>query len=99
MTTAKRVPLVPEYPTIAEVGFPGYESGQWYGILVPVKTPKEIVTTIQGHLISVLKLPDVVKRLNDLGYIIIGDRPEEFSAHMKSEVQKLAKVLRNVTAD
>ena len=99
VTTAKRVSLVPEFPTIAELGFPGYESGQWYGILVPVKTPGEIVTTIQGHLVSVLKLSDVAKRLNDLGYVIIGDRPEEFSAHMKSETAKLAKVLRNVKAD
>lgn len=99
MTSAKRVPLVPEYPTIAELGFPGYESGQWYGILVPVKTPNEIVKTIRGHLVSALKLPDIVNRLTDLGYVIVGDQPEEFSAHIRSEVRKLAKVLRNVRAD
>lgn len=99
VTSATRVPLVPEYPTIAELGFPGYESGQWYGILVPVKTPREIVTTIHGHLIAVLKRPDVVTRLNDLGYIIIGDQPEAFAAHIKSEIGKLAKALRDVKAD
>ena len=98
-TSAKRPAIVPEYPTIAELGYKGYETGQWYGLLVPAKTPKDIVATLHGQFTTVLKQPDLVKRMQGLGYVIIGDRPEEFAAHMKSEIEKLSRALRNVTPE
>jgi tripartite-type tricarboxylate transporter receptor subunit TctC len=96
VTSATRPALVPEYPTIAELGFKGYETGQWYGILVPAKTSRELVVALHDQSVAVLKLPDIAKRLNELGYVIIGDQPEQFAAHIKSEIAKLGKVLRNV---
>ena len=98
-TSAKRLAIAPEYPTIAEVGYKGYETGQWYGLLVPAKTPKDVVATLHGQFTTVLKQPDLAKRMQGLGYVIIGDRPEEFAAHMKSEIEKLSRALRNVTPE
>lgn len=101
VTTPRRLPLLPEYPTVAESGYPGYESGNWYGLLAPARTPKEIIAVIRGAVVSVLNNPSVSKRLNNLGYITIGDRPEEFAAHIKAEAERLGKIVRalNLTAD
>jgi len=96
VTTARRLPLLPEYPTVIESGFPGYEAGNWYGLLVPAKTPKETITAIRGAALSALNRPEVGKRLSDLGYVTVGDQPEEFAAHIKSEIAKLAKILRGL---
>lgn len=95
VTTAKRVPVLPEYPTVAELGYPGYQSGNWYGLAVPAKTPREIITAINTAAVAALKSPNVNKRLSDLGYIIVGNQPEEFAAHLKSEIESLAKILRD----
>jgi tripartite-type tricarboxylate transporter receptor subunit TctC len=101
VTTAKRVPLMPELPTVAEAGAPGYETAQWYGLLVPLKTPKETIETLRDAAVSVLNSPAVNKRLKEAGYIVIGDKPEEFSAYLKSEIHRLGKIIRNLglTAD
>ncbi|MFH0934005.1 MAG: tripartite tricarboxylate transporter substrate binding protein [Pseudomonadota bacterium] len=101
VTTAKRLPAMPEYPTVAEAGYPGYAFGNWFGLLVPAKIPKETVATIHGAAISVLNNPDVSKRLKDLGFVLIGDQPEEFAAHIKSETEKMGKIIREtgVTAE
>lgn len=98
-TSATRPAILPEYPTIAELGYRGYATGQWYGMLVPARTPREIVDTLHAQFTSVLKQPDVLKRMQDLGYVIIGSSPEEFAAHLKSEIEKLSRALRNVKAD
>ena len=94
VTTAKRLPLLADLPTVAETGFPGYESGSWYGLLLPLKTPPTIVAAVHAASIKALGLPDVNKRLADLGYIIVGDRPDEFAAFMKLEIEKLAKIVK-----
>lgn len=100
VTTLKRLRLMPEYPTVAET-VSGYEFNIWYGLLVPVKTPKETVATIRNAAVSVLNNPNVSKRLSDLGYIAVGDQPEEFAAYIKSDIEKLAKIIRQhrVTAN
>lgn len=101
MTTAKRVSLMPELPTVAESGYPGYEFANWYGLLAPVKTPKETIAMIRAAVVAVLNMPDVSKRLGNLSYVPIGDEPEEFGAYIKSEVEKLAKLVSklNLTAE
>jgi tripartite-type tricarboxylate transporter receptor subunit TctC len=101
VTSAKRLPVLPELPTVAEAGYRGYECGNWYGIMVPVKTPNTIATKIRNAAIDTLKMPEVTKRLIDLGYIVVGDRPEEFAAYIKSETEKLARIVRqlNLTVD
>ena len=96
MTGAARLSLFPAYPTVAEAGYPGYESSNWYGIVAPAKTPKDTIATIHAAVVEVLKKPTVSKRLSDLGYIIVGDQPEQFAAHIKSEIEKLGKILRDL---
>jgi tripartite-type tricarboxylate transporter receptor subunit TctC len=96
MTSAKRLPFLSELPTIAESGYPGYEFVNWYGLLAPARTPKETITTIRVAAVTVLNRPDVSKRLIDLSYIAIGDQPEEFAAYVRSEVEKLAKLVRDL---
>jgi tripartite-type tricarboxylate transporter receptor subunit TctC len=96
VTTAQRVPLMPEVPTMAEAGISGYQTGQWYGLLVPAKTPRELIGTLREATASVLATPAVNKRLVDMGYIVIGDQPEEFSAHLKNETERLGKVIRRL---
>ena len=94
VTSANRLLLLPEYPTVAEAGYAGYQFGNWYGIMVPIKTPKETIAGIHGAAISALRNPNVSKRLTDLGYIIVGDQPEEFAAHIKAEIALLAKIIQ-----
>jgi tripartite-type tricarboxylate transporter receptor subunit TctC len=95
VTTLKRVPVLPEYPTIAELGYPGYQTGNWYGITAPAKTPREIITALHGAAVAALKNPTASKRLQDLGYIAVGDTPEEFGQFMKAEVESLARLLKD----
>jgi tripartite-type tricarboxylate transporter receptor subunit TctC len=92
--TAARVPMLPELPTIAESGYPGYESSNWHGFAVPAKTPNEIVMALNAAAVAVLKRPDVVKRMHDLGLTPVGDRPEAFSAFMKADIEKWRKLVQ-----
>ena len=94
VSTAKRVPSLPEYPTLAEAGVPGFEFGTWYGVMAPAKTPREIIAVLQAATVASLRNPEVLRRLNDLGYITVGDTPEVFQAYVKSEVEKWAKVVK-----
>ena len=94
VTTAQRLPALPAYSTIAELGYPGYLVGNWYGLMVPAKTPKETIATIRTAALSVLKEPDASRRLRDLGFVPLGDRPEEFGAHVKSEIERLGRIVR-----
>jgi tripartite-type tricarboxylate transporter receptor subunit TctC len=94
VTGAKRTPALAEVPTIAEQGFPGVEATAWYGVLAPAGTPKPVVTRLHGELVKVLKQPDVVQRLDGLGFEIVGSTPEQFGAYIKSEIVKWAKVVR-----
>lgn len=96
VTSAKRLALLPDYPTVAELGYAGYATGNWYGIMVPAKTPKEIIATIRNAAVSSLGNPEVAKRLADLGYIPVGDTPEEFGAHINAEIESLGKVLKGL---
>lgn len=87
--------------SVAESGLPGFKSGYWYGLLVAVRTPKKTITAIHSAAISALKSPTVSKRLSDLGYIPVGDQPEEFAAYLKSEIEKLGKIVKalNLSVD
>ena len=98
VTSAKRVSLLPDYPTVAESGYPDYQAGNWYGILAPAKTPKETIATIRKAVLSALNNPTIDKRLAELGYIPVGDKPEEFAAHIKAEIESLCKIMRGLKA-
>jgi tripartite-type tricarboxylate transporter receptor subunit TctC len=94
VTTAKRVPSFPEFPTLAEAGVPGYEYVTWYGPMAPAKTPKEIIAVLHGATVAALRNPDVARRLTDLGYIVVGDTPDAFGPYVKSEIERLGKLIR-----
>jgi len=92
--TAKRLAIVPDIPTIAEAGVPGYEVTQWYGILAPAGTPRDIVLKLNAELIKALRLPDVKERLAGDGVVPVGDTPGEFGAHIKAEIARWAPVVK-----
>jgi tripartite-type tricarboxylate transporter receptor subunit TctC len=101
VTTLKRVPLLPSLPTISEAGLNGYEAGNWFGLLVPAKTPREVVAALHNASVAVLRDPAMIKRLNDMAYVPVGSTPEELAAHMRREVERLGKIVRalNLSAD
>ena len=96
VTTAKRIPLTADIQTVAEAGLPGYEFANWYGFLVPAKTPKERIAALRSATISALNRDEVRKRIMDLSYITVGDQSEEFSAYIKTEIAKLTKLTRDL---
>jgi tripartite-type tricarboxylate transporter receptor subunit TctC len=94
ITAAKRSPAAPEYPTVAESGVPGYVVDQWYGILTGAKVPMPLVRKLNAGIVETLKSPDVIKRLTADGSTPVGSSPEEFSAHIKSEIAKWRKIAK-----
>ncbi|MGH8640539.1 MAG: tripartite tricarboxylate transporter substrate binding protein [Burkholderiales bacterium] len=94
VTTTKRTPAAPELPTVAEAGVPGYEVDQWYGVLTAAKVPAPIIRKLNAAINEVLKSPDVVKRFSADGSTPTGSTPQQFSAHIKSEITKWSKLAR-----
>jgi tripartite-type tricarboxylate transporter receptor subunit TctC len=94
VTTAKRSALVPDLPTIAEAGLPGFEANNWNGFLVPAKTPRPIINRLNKELTAALNLPDIKEFLFKQGLDAAPGTPEEFGAYMKSEMVKWAKVIK-----
>jgi tripartite-type tricarboxylate transporter receptor subunit TctC len=91
---AARVPSLPEYPTIAESGVPGYEAFSWAGIIAPAGTPQEVVKRVNAELGGILRQKAIVEQLAAEGTIPVPDTPEEFSAYIKSELVKWAAIVR-----
>jgi tripartite-type tricarboxylate transporter receptor subunit TctC len=96
VTTAKRFPLLPDYPSIAESGYPGFEALAWNGVLVPAGTPKPIIARLNAEINAVLKEPDVVQKLHGLGFDLIGGTPDKFGALIKGESEKWAPVIKTL---
>lgn len=94
VTTAKRSATVPELPTIAEAGLPGFEANNWNGVLVPAKTPRPIINRLNKEFAAALSLPDIKAFLLTQGLDAAPGTPEEFAAYMKSEMAKWAKVIK-----
>lgn len=94
VASAKRIAAMPNLPTVAESGVPGFDSSSWGGILFPAGTPKEIVAKMHGAVITILAMPDVKARLSSLGAEVVGNTPEEFGSYIKSETAKWGKVIK-----
>jgi tripartite-type tricarboxylate transporter receptor subunit TctC len=94
VTTLKRLDPFPQLPTVAESGYKGYQAGNWYGIVVPAKTPLDIVAAIRAGAVTAMNERATHKRLIDLGYVIVGDQPDEFAAFIKSEIATLGKIIK-----
>ena len=96
VTTPQRLSFLPEQPTVAENGAPGYQFSCWYGLMVPAKTPPAVVETIHASLLKVLATPAVQKKLTDLGYIAVGDKPEAFAAHIKAQIEAIRPIAKDL---
>jgi len=94
VTGARRSAALPEVPTIAESGVPGYEFVTWHGVLAPRGTSREIVVLLNGKLRGVLRSPELSARFGQMGLDVIASSPEEFSAHLKNELEKWGRVIR-----
>jgi tripartite-type tricarboxylate transporter receptor subunit TctC len=93
-TGAKRDPALPDLPTIAEAGVPGYESGVWFGIAVPAATPKDIINKLNAETIRGAKAPEFVKRMTDLGYLIIPGTADQMADMIKAEIVRWTPVVK-----
>lgn len=94
--SAKRSPLMPEVPTMVEAGVPGYEKVQWFGVLAPAGTPEPIIRKLNVEMVRAIRLPDVTKRMRDLGSEPVANTPEQFGALIRSEIRKWEKVVKEV---
>jgi tripartite-type tricarboxylate transporter receptor subunit TctC len=98
VTTASRFPLLPDLPTIAESGFPGFEALAWNGVLVAAGTPRPIVTRLNAELNAILNDAAVKSTLNAQGFELIGGTPEDFAHLIRSESDKWAPVIKKTGA-
>jgi tripartite-type tricarboxylate transporter receptor subunit TctC len=101
VTTAKRSRFLPDLPTIAEAGVPGFEASTWHGVLVPAGTPIAIVERLNAEINRMLQLADSRERLASMGAEIVGGTPKEFADHIQREIPKWARVVKaaNVQLD
>jgi tripartite-type tricarboxylate transporter receptor subunit TctC len=94
MTTAKRSIAMPDLPTVAESGVPGYEAATWYGLLLPARMPAPIVDRLHAETVKALAVPELRERLVGQGFEPVGSTPAEFAAYIKSEIVKWGKVIK-----
>ena len=90
----KRPSALPEVPTVAEAGVPGYDMVLWFGVLAPAGTPAAAVKTIHREIANILKMPDARSRLATQGADPVASTPDQFDAFIKSEIAKWAKVVK-----
>ncbi|HTD90612.1 MAG TPA: tripartite tricarboxylate transporter substrate-binding protein, partial [Burkholderiales bacterium] len=93
VTSLKRIAQLPDVPPIAET-LPGYEFTTWQGLLAPKNTPRAIVTSLSERVRKLLSVPENAKRFNDGGLDIVASTPDEFAIHLKKEIQKWGKVIK-----
>jgi tripartite-type tricarboxylate transporter receptor subunit TctC len=94
VATLKRTAVLPDVPTIDELGIKNFDATTWHGLVAPARTPKDIVATLNQALVATLDDPGVKKSLGDLGVDIIGGSPEDFAAYIKSEIPKWTAIIK-----
>ena len=94
VTTLKRFSLMPELPTVAELGLPGFDATTWHGLVAPAGTPRDVIATLNRATVQALRDPDTLRQLHDLGVEVNSSTPEEFAAYIKSEIPKWAAVVK-----
>jgi tripartite-type tricarboxylate transporter receptor subunit TctC len=94
VTSAKRFPLLPDLPTIAESGYPTFESLAWNGIVVPAGTPAPVVARLNTEVNAILKDHEIVKKMNGFGFDLIGGTPQDLGNLMRAEAAKWAPVIK-----
>jgi tripartite-type tricarboxylate transporter receptor subunit TctC len=98
VTSSKRVAALPDVPTVAESGFPGFEDYTWVGFFMPAGSPVEAVNRLNAEMNKLLATQDMKDRLAALGFEPVGGSPAEFGRYVSAEVQKWAKVVRETGA-
>ncbi len=96
VTTSRRFALLPDLPTIAESGYPGFEALAWNGVMVPAGTPKAVIARLNAEMNAILRQPDVVAKMNASGFDLIGGTPEDFGNLIKRETETWAPVIRRL---
>jgi tripartite-type tricarboxylate transporter receptor subunit TctC len=94
VTGAKRSPLLPDVPTVSESGLPGFDVTSWYGVFGPAGLPRELVAKLNGDIVGILSVPDMKERLASLGAEPAPMSPEDFGRHVRDEIAKWAKVVK-----
>jgi tripartite-type tricarboxylate transporter receptor subunit TctC len=94
ISSLTRTPALPDVPTIAELGFPGFEADTWHALVAPAGTPKEVIATLHRAVVATLQDADVRKIFADQGVEILGNTPEEFRTYLKAEIPKWARVVK-----
>ena len=95
VASLKRVPMLPEVPTMSESLMPGFEVGTWQGILAPAKTPPEIVNRLNAEVMKALAAPDVREKLQAQGAEILGSTPEQYAIYIKAEIERWGLVIKS----
>ena len=95
VTSGKRSSALPDVPTMAEAGIKGQESETMQGIFVPAATPKEVVELLNREIVKVMALPDVKEKCTQLGFDVVANSPQEFTAYIKADVEKWGKVIKD----
>ena len=93
VTGTRRMPALPKVPTVAESGVPGYETGSWYGVLVPAQTPPDVVATLHREVVKIVKTAEIREKFAVEGSEAVGGTPQEFAELMRNEIQKWAKLV------
>ncbi len=96
VSTVKRSRAAPDVPTIAELGFPNYSVSFWAGVIVPARTPRELVTRLNMEIVRILDLPEVQEKMSDRGLEPMSSTPEQFTAIIKADIAKYGKVIRDI---
>ena len=94
ITGERRFKLLPQVPTFTELGYKDFEPAGWFAVLAPARTPADIVAKLSAEITRILRLPEVVARIDDIGLILGGNKPEEFAAAMRRDYQVWGKVIR-----
>ncbi len=96
VTSARRSTIIPEYPTIAESGLPGYEVVTWFGVLAPAATPAEIIARLNREIVQAVAVTSVKEQIFQLGLEIVASSPEQYAAVLKSENARWSKMVRDL---
>jgi tripartite-type tricarboxylate transporter receptor subunit TctC len=94
VTTLRRVEVLPDVPSIAEAGLPGYEATQWFGLLAPAGTPRPIIDRLYQESSRALRSADMKERMTAEGLEVVGGTPEEFASYIRSETEKWTQVIK-----
>ncbi len=94
VTSKTRLPALVEVPTMTEAGYPDIDGEAWFAVIVPAKTPKDIIALLHREIVKIVTLPDMKERLAALGFEAVGNTPEECAAQFRAELAKWGKVIR-----